>query len=196
MSQGAFPSSASLRPIRFGVLCDGPKIPTWHARSIAELRRVPGPSLALVVLPADKLPDDSRPTSLLSRAYVASPPPRALRPVDMALAFQGVPSLRCHTTTQDGLAHRYDESDVRRIRAFDLDFLLQCGLGVLDGEILRAARYGVWSFQQDDGPRYSGIPACLWPIYDGGAGTRVGLRRSAGGVGNGIALRSRGLLAG
>src|SRR6266571_2387021 len=76
------------------------------------------------------------------------------RAVDMALAFQGVPSLRCHTTTQAGLAHRYDESDVRRIRAFDLDFLLQCGLGVLDGEILRAARYGVWSFQQADEPRY------------------------------------------
>ncbi|HYR82000.1 MAG TPA: hypothetical protein VEN80_06855, partial [Thermoplasmata archaeon] len=182
MSQGAFPSIGSLRPIRFGVLCDGPKIPTWQARSIEELRRVPGTSLALVVLPADKLPDDSRPTSLLFRAYVASHPPRALRPVDMALAFQGVPSLRCHTTTQDGLAHRYDESDVRRIRAFDLDFLLQCGLGVLDGEILRAARYGVWSFQQDDEPRYSGIPACLWPIYDGDAVTGVVLRRSAGGV--------------
>src|SRR5881296_4762415 len=101
MSQGAFPSSASLRPIRVGVLCDGPKIPTWQARSIEELRRVPGTSLALVVLPADKWPDGSRPASLLFRAYVASHPPRAFRPVDMALVFQGIPSLRCRTTTQD-----------------------------------------------------------------------------------------------
>src|SRR2546426_1190926 len=165
MSQGAFPSIASLRPIRFGVLCDGPKIPTWQARSIEELRRVPGTSLPLFVFPAVKLPDGSRPTSLLFRAYVASHPPRSLRPVDMALAFQGIPSLRCRTTTQDGLAHRYDESDVRRIRAYDLDFLLQCGLGVLDGEILRAARYGVWSFQHAGEPRYGGISACLWPLY-------------------------------
>src|SRR5947208_7984384 len=167
MSQGAFPSIASLRPIRFGGLCAGPKIPTWQARSIEELRRVPGTSLALVVLPADKVPDGSRPTSLLFRAYVASHPPRSLRPLDIALAFQGVPSLRCHTTTLDGLAQRYDESDVRRIRAFDLDFLLQCGSRVLDGAILRAARYGVWSFQHDDGPRSEGIPTFLWPIYDG-----------------------------
>src|SRR2546428_7792320 len=158
---------------------------------MGELRGVRGPGLALVVLPATKLPDDYRPTSLLFGAYVASHPPRALRPVDMALAFQGVPSLRCHTTTQDGLAHRYDESDVRRIRAFDLDFLLQCGLGVLDGEILRGARYGVWSFQHDSEPRYGGVPACLSPIYDGDAGTVMGLRRSAGGGDNGIALRSR-----
>ncbi len=190
MSQGAFPSIASLRPIRFGVLCDGPKIPTWQARSIEELRRVPGTSLALVVFSADKLPDGSRPTSLLFRAYVASRPPRSLRPVDMALAFQGVPSLQCNTTTRDGLARRYDESDVRRIRAFDLDFLLQCGSGVPDGEILRGARYGVWSFQHEDEPRYGGILASLWPIYDGDAVTVGVLRRSAGAVDNGIALRN------
>src|SRR2546428_11895480 len=130
---------------------------------MGELRGVRGPGLALVVLPRDKLPDDSRPTSLLFGAYVASHPPRALRPVAMALAFQSVPSLRCHATTQDGLAPRYDESDVRRLRAFDVDFGLQCGLVVLDGEILRAARCGVWRFQPDDEARFEGIAACLWP---------------------------------
>src|SRR5438093_12871112 len=111
MSQGACPSIASLRPIRFGVLCDGPKIPTWQARSIEELRRVPGISLALVVLPADKVPDGSRPTSLLFRAYVASHAPRSLRPLDIALEFQGVPALRCRTPTIAGLAPRYEDSD-------------------------------------------------------------------------------------
>src|SRR5947199_8460559 len=120
MSQGAFPSIASLRPVRFGVLCDGPKIPMWQARSIEELRRAPGTSLALVVFPADKLPDSSRPNSLLFRAYLASHPPRSLRPLDMALAFQGVPSLRSHTTTEQRLAHAYAESNVRRTRAFTL----------------------------------------------------------------------------
>src|SRR2546427_3064942 len=135
MSQGGFPSIASVRPIRFGVLCDGPKIPTWQARSIEELRRVPGTSLALVVFPADKLPDGSCPTNLLFRAYAASHPPRSLRPVDMTLAFQGIPSLRCQTTTQGGVAHRYDESDLRRIRADGLDSPLPCGFGAPAGEI-------------------------------------------------------------
>src|SRR6058998_4076623 len=190
MSQGAFLSIASLRPIRFGVLCDGLKIPTWQARSIEELRRVPGTSLALVVFSADKLPAGSRPSSLLFRAYVASHPSRALRPVDMALAFQGVPSLRCHTMTERGVTRRYDESDVRRIRAYDLDFLLQCGLGVLDGGILQGARYGIWAFEHADEPRYGGIPPCLWPIYDGEAVTGAVLRRVAGRVGGGIALRT------
>src|SRR2546426_10043812 len=110
MSQGAFPSIASLRPIRFGVLCDGPKIPTWQARSIEELRRVPGNRLALVVFPADKIPDGSRSTSLLFRAYVASHPPPSLPPVDMALAFPGKPSFRGRTTGPNGVAHPYEET--------------------------------------------------------------------------------------
>src|SRR2546427_11773556 len=104
MSQGAFPSIASLRPIRFGVLCDGLKIPMWQARSIEELRRGPGTSLALAGFSADKLPTASRPTNVLFPAYVASPPPRAVRPVAVAPAFQSAPSLPGHTTTQDRLA--------------------------------------------------------------------------------------------
>src|SRR5207245_11737655 len=167
----------------------GPKIPTWQARSIEELRRVPGTSLALLAFNPEGSSDGSRGGSLLFRAYVASHPPRALRTVDMTLAFQGVPSVRCDPTSQGEFTHRYAESDVRRIRAYDLDFLLQCGLGILGGEILHAARYGVWSFQHDDEPPYRGIPACLWRYYNAAAVTREALSRVAG-RGGGVALRS------
>src|SRR5437867_1888387 len=113
MSEGPVPSIPSLRPVRFGVLCDGPKIPTWQARCIEELR-AGGANLALIVFPAERSFDASHPGSLLFRAYVASRRPRALRLVDMAAAFRGVPSMRCRTTTQDGFTGRFDESDVRR----------------------------------------------------------------------------------
>src|SRR5207245_10572833 len=143
---------------------------------------VPGTSLALLVFPAEGSTDGARrrPRSLLFRGYVASHPPRALRPVDMALAFQGVPSLRRRKTTQGGFTDRYDESDVRRLGAYDLDFLIQCGLGILDGEILHGARYGVWSFQHDDEPPFRGIPPCFWPIYDGDTVTVAVLRPFVG----------------
>src|SRR3989454_12084102 len=101
MSEGALPSIAPLRPIRFGVLCDGPKIPTWHARSIEELLRIPGTSLALLIFPAEGSSDGSRPRSLLFRAYVASHPPPALPPAALARPLQRVPPFRCATTTQD-----------------------------------------------------------------------------------------------
>src|SRR3989442_14590479 len=106
----------------------------------------------------------------------------------MALAFQGIPSLRCQTTTQGGLAHRYDESDVRRIRAYDLDFLLRCGFGALDGEILRGARYGVRGFRHGGEPLYGEIKARLWPIFDGDAGNAMDVWLSPLASYNAIAL--------
>src|SRR5438128_676311 len=105
MSEEGFPSRAPIHPIRFGVLCDGPKIPTWQVRTIQELRRVPGTSLALLVFPEEGSLDGSRPVGLLFRAYVASHAPRALRPVDMALALPEVPSLTGPAATQRGGSH-------------------------------------------------------------------------------------------
>src|SRR5438093_7449452 len=142
MSEGPVPRSPPLRPVRFGVLCDGPRIPTWQARCIEELR-AGGANLALIVFPAERSFDGSHPGSLLFRAYVASHRPAALRPADMAAAFRGVPSLRCRATTQGAFTGRFDDSDVRWIRADELDFLLQRGFGLLDGVVLDAARHGV-----------------------------------------------------
>src|SRR6058998_3969965 len=101
MSEGPVPRSPPLRPIRFGVLCDGPKIPTWQARCIEELR-AGGSNLALIIFPAERSSDGSRAGSLLFRAYLASHRPRALRPVDVAATFLGVPSMGCRATTQGG----------------------------------------------------------------------------------------------
>src|SRR5438445_12731783 len=106
MSEEGFPSRAPIHPIRFGVLCDGPKIPTWQARTIQELRRVPGTSLALLVFPVEGSLDGSRPVGLLFRAYVASHPPRPLRPVDMALAAREAPSLLGRTVSEGAAAER------------------------------------------------------------------------------------------
>src|SRR3989442_12951662 len=106
MSAGPFPGNAPPRPIRFGILCDGPKIPTWQARSIEELHRVPGTSLALLAFNPEGSFDGSRRGSLLFRAYVASHPPRALRTGDTTLAFKAFPPVRCDPTCQSALPHR------------------------------------------------------------------------------------------
>src|SRR5437764_3872574 len=113
MSEGPVPRSPPLRPVRFGVLCDGPEIPTWQARCIGELR-AGGANLALIVFPAERSFDGSHPGSLLFRAYVASHRPRALRPVDMAPVLRGVPSIRCRATTQGAFTGRFHEPARRR----------------------------------------------------------------------------------
>jgi hypothetical protein len=56
---------------------------------------------------------------------------------------------------------------VSRIRACNLDVLIRFGFNILRGEILQAARFGVWSFHHGDNERYRGSPAGFWEIYEG-----------------------------
>src|SRR5207249_1240511 len=121
MSTGPVPSIPPLRPIRFGVLCEGPTIPAWQARSIEELKRVPGVSLGLRIVPEESLAGGSRPRRwpedpFLVRAYLRLRPSRAQRPVGVDDVFRPIPTLTCHTTTGDGSSQTFEEFDLRRIK--------------------------------------------------------------------------------
>jgi hypothetical protein len=52
------------------------------------------------------------------------------------------------------------------LRALDLDVLLRFGFGILTGDVLRIARYGVWSYHHGDIARYRGGPAHLWELIE------------------------------
>lgn len=62
--------------------------------------------------------------------------------------------------------HRVRPEDVARIRAHDLDVVLRFGFNVLRGDVLRAARYGVWSFHHGDNTFIRGGPACFWEMRE------------------------------
>src|SRR3989441_3077933 len=191
MSEGADPTMPLGRPIRFGVLCNGPMVAAWQARSIEELLRVPGVRFALLILAEDGSSDDSRPQSpLLLRLYLGLRPPRALQRVDTAALSKDIPVLRCRATTRESSRDLLDDADVRRVRGYDLDFLLHFGFGTVRGEILQAARFGVWSFQSSaEGPD-EGTTPCFWPIYNGEPITFSFLQRVTERVDGGIILRS------
>lgn len=195
MSHGADAVIAPPRPVRFGILCNGPTVLSWQRRSIEELLRIPGVVPALLIFPDEGSSQPVRSRSLpeeplLLRAYLGPHPPRALRRVDMTAVFQHIPSSRCRLTTQGESAQAFDASDVRRIRGYDLDFFLQFGFGAVQGEILHAARYGVWSFQHSGEGPYRGASPCFWPIYDGDPITVAILQRVTDRRTGGIVLRS------
>ncbi len=54
------------------------------------------------------------------------------------------------------------DDDIKRIRSHDVDLLIRGGFGILRGEILTVARYGVWSFHHGDNLRNRGGPAGFW----------------------------------
>jgi len=60
----------------------------------------------------------------------------------------------------------FREDDLARIRGANLDVIFRFGFGIIRGEILRVAKYGIWSFHHDDNLEYRGRPPLFWEIYE------------------------------
>ncbi len=56
---------------------------------------------------------------------------------------------------------------VEKARATNLDVLIRFGFTTLDREILKLARYGVWSYHHGDEEFYRGGPSHFWELQEG-----------------------------
>ncbi len=66
-----------------------------------------------------------------------------------------------------GAVHSFPSDAIEHIRARKLDVLIRFGFNILRGEILQAARYGVWSYHHGDNEFYRGGPPCFWEMVEG-----------------------------
>jgi hypothetical protein len=184
-------SSSSAPPLRVGVLLDDVVLERLFAEVVRDIRRSNFASLELVVLnqaerPAEKQP---RPRSFASRVWRVIRHPQLRRALawdlysrldqryfsteDDPLALEdghellaGVETLRV-TPITERFAYRFPEEAVAAVRAKDLHVLLRFGFNTLRGDILNAARYGVWSFHHGDNDYYHGGPAYFWEMVEG-----------------------------
>jgi len=53
-----------------------------------------------------------------------------------------------------------------QIRGYRLDVLLRFGFNILKGDILTAAKYGIWSYHHGDNEFYRGGPALFWELVE------------------------------
>ena len=89
-----------------------------------------------------------------------------LRMVDCSRQFSGIESLTVKPD-ETGFVHRFREADVQAIRAYKLDVLLRLGFNILKGDILTAARCGIWSYHHGDPEFYRGAPPQFWEMAEG-----------------------------
>ena len=184
--------------LRFGILCDGATLELWHARIVQKLLELDGVELSLVVLNA--APDRPqttwakltrlRPRTFVYRVYRDFMfRPHAIGPSDMDRLLTGVPALTCRVTTAGKYSQYFLQHDVAIIRSYGLDFMMRFGFNIIRGDILHAARFGIWSFHHDDEQKYRGGPPCFWEIYAGDLQTGVLLQRLTSRLDAGIVLR-------
>ena len=62
--------------------------------------------------------------------------------------------------------HRFPREVLDVIQAKDLDVLIRFGFNILHGDILRSARYGVWSYHHGDNEFYRGGPPHFWELFE------------------------------
>ena len=86
--------------------------------------------------------------------------------VDCRSLFSGIETLELEPIGKK-FVQRFPEEAVEKIRAKNLDVILRFGFNILHGEILRAARYGVWSYHHGDNDFYRGGPAHFWELLEG-----------------------------
>jgi hypothetical protein len=173
--------------IRYGIMCKGTTFQEWQARCIEHLLRLGNVQVALLIVD-DTVASQSifhilRMTKgngfdkvlfkLYQRFLLRT---RALRKVNLSPSLGKVATINCKTMKR-GESEYFSEADVRIIRGFQLDFIIKFGFGIVGGEILNAARYGVWAFRHDDEENYSVALAGFWEIYNNDNVTGASLQR-------------------
>lgn len=86
-------------------------------------------------------------------------------PADFAERLAHVTSMHVAPITKR-FVHRLPDDAVAQIREKKLDVLIRFGFNILRGDVLTAAKYGVWSYHHGDNDYYRGGPANFWEVLE------------------------------
>jgi len=107
--------------------------------------------------------------------------------IDCEVLLRNVPKIEVVTIRKNGSDYFYLE-DVKAILSHKLDILVQCGFGLLRGEVLSAAKHGVWSFCYGDYCVNKEAPVGYWESTGSRPETESILRILTENLDNGVVL--------
>lgn len=195
--------------LRFGVMLDGYSLCRWQAEALRMLLDTGLAELGLVVVNGRAgtaaEPDGGLLPYLREKARNAYHPERyywayvaedracyevaedAAEPCDVSALLRVAPVLTA-LPRQTLFSDYFSDAEVSAVREHDLDFIVRFGFRIIRGDILEAARYGVWSYHHGDNERYRGGPACFWEMLDGAPATGLILQRLTEALDGGVVL--------
>jgi hypothetical protein len=177
------PQPAADAPLRIGLLVNSLDSTRWVARIVAAIQASGFARVELVLRNA--APPAPPPRGRVARLRAIwrhslferyrrwdrarnAPAPEldAFAPAALAPLLAGVAVLDV-VPAQKGFVDRIAPADVAQVRAARLDVLFRFGFRIVRGEILTAARCGVWSFHHGDNRAYRGAPPGFWEMHEG-----------------------------
>ena len=168
--------------LKFGIMAKGESLEAWQYQCIQKLisSDIAEPALVIIAENAEKKKESFfqrlfRRTGLSKSRYLffllynkirVRKGSRAHISVDSRDIFHSVEKLKCKTFKKGKFSEYFNAEDVEAIKGYDLDFIVRFAFGIIRGDVLQAARYGVWSYHHDDETKYRGLPSCFWEIYN------------------------------
>lgn len=177
-------------PLRVGIMLDTWVVPAWIAHVIDLFQAAPFVEVSGVVLNRRAMEGDAPVASggaggklrrlltgkiglkgVLWSMYTQWDdrtfhfPDDPFAPVDVHARLPSVPAIVVEPVGKK-IVHRFAEPDLSVISGWNLDVLVRFGFNILKGDILNAARYGVWSYHHGDNRIYRGGPAHFWELYE------------------------------
>src|SRR5437660_325646 len=206
-------SSANRAPLRIGLLLDSQeKTPAFCAAIIEDIRASNFAGIELLVIrkpvlgsSAPNRQTNSRALNLLRsilnpklrkhflyKLYLLldarmKPEHDPLATVDCRDLLSGIEMIEVEPLGKK-FVHRFPDDALEIIKSKNLDVLIRFGFNILHGDILKAARYGVWSYHHGDNEFYRGGPAHFWELWEGSLLSGVVLQVLSEELDGGLAL--------
>ena len=162
------------KTIRFGVMLDGDAVEQWQFDTV-KLLIDNGIELSLII----KNGDQSQPYKSFFDKVCHYPYRRILFRIWHRYWFKpeakrhinwsnGISPLHCTPVEMTvmpiykGISTYFSDEDIEKISSYNLDFILRFGFDIIRGEVLKSAKYGVWSYHHDDERIVRGGPPGFW----------------------------------
>ncbi len=183
------------KKLKFGILCNSLNFQQWQATAIHHLLNDPHFELELIVINNNPIVKESYfkkifSSTLLFRQYETRfLKVEAKKPVTLDARINSVDTLKVKTINKGKYSQYFQETDIKEIENKNLDFLIRFGFGILKGDILNAAKYGIWSFHHGDEKEFRGGPPGFWEILRNKSTTSCILQRLTPTLDGGIVLK-------
>lgn len=184
------------KKLKFGILCNSPVLHQWQANAIQQLLQHPNFELCLI-LQNNSEPKKSQ--SLFNKLFSRTILFRqyetrflkitAKQSVDMSGEFAPIPLLKITPNKKGKYSQYFTNDDVETIKKYGLDFIVRFGFGILKGEILNAAKYGVWGYHHGDENQFRGGPPGFWEIFYSKPTTAAILQRLTPTLDGGVVMK-------
>jgi hypothetical protein len=166
--------------LKLGLLLDSYAVPAWLFHSLEQIANSDYAEFSILLINGSS-PKDNPSTGLNELrknpkefAYeifnkidekVFLRKPNAFETMNLEKMLAGVPVVSVKPI-RDGKMDGIGPEDVKKIRDFNLDILIKVGFQPLCGEIITAAKYGIWFYDHSDNRLKRGGPPGFWEVVE------------------------------